>query len=802
MKAALRLSVVVPAHNAASYIERALSALTASDLARAEWELIVVDDASSDETATIASKYADRVITTGENARGPAFARNRGAEIARGQSIAFVDADVIVKPDALSRMADRIEEDPARVAVFGAYDDEPDDTSLVSTYRNLLHHYTHVQTAGEVGTFWAGCGAVRASAFRAVGGFDENRYPRPQIEDIELGYRMRKQGTILLDPSIQGKHLKSWSVLKMMRTDFSDRAVPWTRLLLANRNDKAASNPSLGLRALAATAFAGLVPAFILLAILLRQPLLFIAAGISLAMVIALNVAFYSWIKRQGGASLVATAVPLHYGYHLLSAAAIPVGAARFLMSDGPGNTSTPTGSRFVPLASGEIGSRLIAFVATAYLARTLGASSFGLIAFGMAFVNQFGMALSVGIGEVGSREVAKDTGNAAAHASAGVSLRLIVASIAILAIVAMSFALRLDPQKRLMTWLFAFTLVPMAIDTGWVYKGLGSTTRVGKAMVLDQLTCLLLIVALVHGAAHQTRVPIIQMLGDIVGAAVLGIPLMRGQWRWPEKGKVRELASRSSLITASRILRMIVISFDTVLLGLLVTSREVGWYSAAYRIVFFVMAILYASHVAFLPEIARSAEDSRAMSSMMSKSIGLALSVTAPFVVGGYMLAPSVMRLVFGDGYVSGAGALKLLLVSLIFLAVHAATRSVFLALNRMGVEAIIIAIGVAVNVVMNFILIPRMGITGSAIAAVGGEVVTMVGALSAVVAFGIRPDMRPWIPAIVSSALLAAEIYLIADATPVIVTIILGAIVYTLSIVALTVISRRRHNLLLAEA
>ena len=58
---------------------------------------------------------------------------------------------------------------------------------MVSQYRNLLHHFVHQHGHAEASTFWAGCGAIRRAAFDAVGGFDAARFPRPSIEDIELG---------------------------------------------------------------------------------------------------------------------------------------------------------------------------------------------------------------------------------------------------------------------------------------------------------------------------------------------------------------------------------------------------------------------------------------------------------------------------------------------------------------------------------------------------------------------------------------------------------------------------------------
>ena len=95
-------------------------------------------------------------------------------------------------------------------AVFGSYDDAPAAAGLVARYKNLYHHYVHQRSGASAQSFWAGCGAVRRSAFLAVGGFDEERYPRPSIEDIELGYRLTDAGyRIRFRPDLMVKHLKA-----------------------------------------------------------------------------------------------------------------------------------------------------------------------------------------------------------------------------------------------------------------------------------------------------------------------------------------------------------------------------------------------------------------------------------------------------------------------------------------------------------------------------------------------------------------------------------------------------------------
>ena len=212
-----------------------------------------------------------RVLRLTRNA-GPGAARNHGAERADGTVLLFVDADVVVAPGAVHRVAAAFAGDPGLAACFGSYDDRPRAPGLVSRYRNLLHHFVHQDGNAEAATFWAGLGAVRRTIFLGVGGFDAVRFPRPSIEDIELGYRLRRAGhRIRLDKGLQGTHLKRWGLASMVRTDVTCRALPWARLILETANAPADLNlrgaqrlsAALALLALAAAVLAPLRPALV-----------------------------------------------------------------------------------------------------------------------------------------------------------------------------------------------------------------------------------------------------------------------------------------------------------------------------------------------------------------------------------------------------------------------------------------------------------------------------------------------------------------------------------------------------------
>ena len=227
------VSVIIPVYNGSRFLNQCLDAVFTSDYQ--SFEVIVVDDGSTDDSADISRTKGATVLQTPRQS-GPGAARNFGSKKAAGEILLFVDADVVVKPDTIAKVAARFERQPEIDALFGSYDDEPAEQNFLSQYKNLCHHFVHQHSNSEASTFWAGLGAVRRAVFLAVGGFDSHRFAIPSIEDIELGIRLRETGhRIFLDKNIQAKHLKKWETVSLLRTDIFCRAVPWSKLLLTTQ---------------------------------------------------------------------------------------------------------------------------------------------------------------------------------------------------------------------------------------------------------------------------------------------------------------------------------------------------------------------------------------------------------------------------------------------------------------------------------------------------------------------------------------------------------------------------------------
>lgn len=324
-------SVVIPVLNGGTVFREALEALRRSSFG--DYELWVVDDGSTDDSPKVAEEFGAHLLKT-SGRRGPATARNLGARHARGEFLLFLDADCSVGEETLDRAAAALRREGTLDALFGSYDDEPAAPGWVAQYKNLQHHWVHQQGDPEASTFWAGCGAIRRGRFLELGGFDELRYPRPTIEDIELGYRLRASGgRIRLAREVQVKHHKAWSLRGVVQSDLLDRGIPWSELLAA-RNGPA---DELNIGWTGRLSVVSVVFLIASLALTLAEPRWALLAVVAMLGLLWLNRDFYRFLMSKRGAAFLLAAVPLHWLYYLNCAIAYPVGHLRHWWHRGSG---------------------------------------------------------------------------------------------------------------------------------------------------------------------------------------------------------------------------------------------------------------------------------------------------------------------------------------------------------------------------------------------------------------------------------------------------------------------------------
>jgi GT2 family glycosyltransferase len=325
----MQLSVVVPFHRNLNHLRRCLKALSAARGALPRGtvlhELVVVADGAQDDPIALVTAHGATLLAI-DGPCGPAVARNRGAAIATGDVLVFVDSDVVVARQSLARLAAWLTSNPDLAAVFGAYDEHPADVGFLSQGKNLAHSFVHHRSAGDARTFWAGLGAVRAHVFARVGGFDE-RFARPSVEDIDLGYRISASGgRIRLDPTIQGQHLKRWTLGHVLVTDIRNRGIPWTQLLHRYGGLHDDLNVTVAYRACVVIAY--LMTACLLAAV--WWPALLAPVPLAILALLLLDRSYYRYFARRRGLAYVLAWFPFHVLHHLCNGLSFIVGTVLY----------------------------------------------------------------------------------------------------------------------------------------------------------------------------------------------------------------------------------------------------------------------------------------------------------------------------------------------------------------------------------------------------------------------------------------------------------------------------------------
>lgn len=300
----IRISVIIWAHDAGSYLRECLKALRGDY--SGQMEILVVDDASSDDTADVAGSMGARVFSLQRNS-GPSVARNLAASKAKGDYLLFLDAHASIKAGTIPRVVEYLDKNHDAAAVFGSYDALSGPGGTITQYRNLSRLHEHLTAPKEARTFWAGCGAIRRQIFLDLGGFDGIAYPRCQ-EDRELGYRLRKCGhSIRRDKELLCIPLERWSLAGHIRCDLLCRIIPWTRL------DLDSEEPTFDLllkkRRKLSIVLALLILIFLLLAVI--GPGFLITAGMALFLFICLEGRLFYFFLRSRGPWFTLQCIPL-----------------------------------------------------------------------------------------------------------------------------------------------------------------------------------------------------------------------------------------------------------------------------------------------------------------------------------------------------------------------------------------------------------------------------------------------------------------------------------------------------------
>ena len=233
-KKTIRYSVIIPAYNAGKTLPDTLAALKQQTISHNEYEVIVVDDGSTDDTADAARRFGVNCI--GQPNRGPAAARNHGARIAKGDIILFTDADCSADRDWLRQMTLPFQNEKT-IGVKGAYRTNQKAFAARFAQAEFEDRYDLLGKADAIDMVDTYSAAFRKDIFIKIGLFDES-FPVANNEDTELSYRMCAAGYWLeFNPEAIVYHLHPDSFVKYLRLKF--KRGYWRMIVYRNYPGKA-----------------------------------------------------------------------------------------------------------------------------------------------------------------------------------------------------------------------------------------------------------------------------------------------------------------------------------------------------------------------------------------------------------------------------------------------------------------------------------------------------------------------------------------------------------------------------------
>jgi len=256
------ISVIIPNRNSAATIGKCLAAAEASR--HGNFEIIVVDDNSSDNSIEVIERYPCKLVRL-EQHGGAARARNVGASHSRGRMLFFTDADCLLQPDTLALAAGTLATEGSNAIIGGTYTTAPFDRRFFSRFQSIFINYFETRQAPAADYIATHALAMDASVFGRNRGFAEE--VRPMLEDVEFSHRLRRAGCrLVMNPAIQVRHMFDYSLIRSLRNAFA-KSLYWTAYAIGNRDllaDSGTASVGLKLNVLVFAGNAGLLSGFLL----------------------------------------------------------------------------------------------------------------------------------------------------------------------------------------------------------------------------------------------------------------------------------------------------------------------------------------------------------------------------------------------------------------------------------------------------------------------------------------------------------------------------------------------------------
>jgi O-antigen/teichoic acid export membrane protein len=435
----------------------------------------------------------------------------------------------------------------------------------------------------------------------------------------------------------------------------------------------------------------------------------------------------------------------------------------------------------FVSALTGDVIRRLIGFVAVTYLARKLGTSGFGIVTVAYAVLAYATMASAAGLHSLAVRRTAQGGENEIIGDI--IVIRLILAALVWSITAAGTMIFVSDLSMRWLIMLFTLTVFSQAVTFDWFFQGKEEMAKIAAARTISGCIYLAVVLAGVRSMNSILWVGLGLLAGDLAAAVFL----MRAMFQREDFRALHILPARWSALMKSGLeigvgsaLGSFSINLAPILIAYLVSTSEVGRFSAATRLVFFLLMLDRVLGTLLLPAATRlHAFTPHGLAVQLTKALKWVLLCTLPIALGGSLLARKLILIVFGSQFASSWLVLRIGIWYVVITMVHTVFTSGLIAMGHerlyrktMIFSFVLYAASLAVG-------IKFFGAEGAAASIVFAELCTVLLMRKGLEAF-VHLSLPDSLLYIVLSTAAMGFVVLLLSAQPLLLTVFLAVCVY----------------------
>ena len=389
----------------------------------------------------------------------------------------------------------------------------------------------------------------------------------------------------------------------------------------------------------------------------------------------------------------------------------------------------------------------LFPIVTFPYVARILMADGIGQVNFYLSIINYISMFAGLGIPTYAIREIARVKSNVKEMNQVAVEILLLHTFLTLLGYIVVGVVALTVAQVQVNLPLFlilSMNLFFIAIGCEWFYQGMEDFKYITIRGLIVKMLSVALLFVLVKDRSDLLYYGVYSVVG-VVGGNIFNAFRLRKYIKF-HLLELKELHPMRHLIPALRIFLLNVVAsiylqLDTVMLGFLKGNEAVGYYTGAIKLTKMLMGITSSLCVVLLPRLSNLVVENEReeFERLLRKALDYVITIAAPMSMGLVIMAPTLVYLFCGEGYVPSISTMQITAPIILFISIsYVLVQSIF-SLGKENITIITGIVGALTNVAINFMLIPHWAQDGAAIGTLLAEFSVMIAYLFIIRRFSI---------------------------------------------------------------